>query len=419
MFYGWWIVAALFVALMTTAGFGFYNASVILGAANEQMGISVTVVSGATAMFFGVSGLTGYLLAPRMDSLDIRLFFLGGGVLGALTLFGLRWVDDALGLYVFFSLFGISFATAGLVPATTLVARWFETRRSVALSVTSTGLSFGGIAITPFIARALDDHSLGDVGAWMAAGWLVGTVPLTWLVVRSWPRDMGLHPDGAARATTGRDGLAPGATFGQARSTRFFRLLCVVYALIYLAQVGGIAHLYNLVDERTSAASAATALSVLAFSSVVGRLIGGVVVTRVSSEYMTLLLVALQAAALAAIAVTDGRTGLLVTAGVFGLSVGNLLMLQPLLLADAFGVREYSRIYSFNQLFGTIGVAGGPFLIGALRDLSGYSTAFIVAAGANVVGFGLLVMAGSIDGARSAWTIDSGGGDGEAVSLAV
>ena len=45
----------------------------------------------------------------------------------------------------------------------------------------------------------------------------------------------------------------------------------------------------------------------------------------------------------------------------FGATVGNLLMLQPLLLAEAFGVREYPRIY-LSQLLSTLGVAPGPAL---------------------------------------------------------
>jgi hypothetical protein len=49
-----------------------------------------------------------------------------------------------------------------------------------------------------------------------------------------------------------------------------------------LAQVGGIAHLFNLVSERGDEGSAATALQVLAASSLAGRLLGGVVAAQVS-----------------------------------------------------------------------------------------------------------------------------------------
>ena len=48
----------------------------------------------------------------------------------------------------------------------------------------------------------------------------------------------------------------------------------------------------------------------------------------------------------------------------FGATIGNILMLQPLLIAERFGVRDYPRIYSRAQLFGLVGTAGGPLLLG-------------------------------------------------------
>jgi len=85
---------------------------------------------------------------------------------------------------------------------------------------------------------------------------------------------------------------------------------------------------------------------------------------------------------------------LLVTCVIFGLSVGNLLMLQPLLLADAFGVREYPRIYSFAQLITTIGVGVGPSAMGVLHDLSDYRLSYLVAAGSSALAFVLFLAAG-------------------------
>ncbi|NOX31904.1 MAG: MFS transporter, partial [Actinobacteria bacterium] len=385
-FYGWWLVGAIFVVLTTTAGLGFYNASVILRSAKVELDASVTVVSGATALFFGVSGITGFVLAKAMDRVDIRWFYAWGAVIGGGALAGLRYVDSVLDLYVFFVVFGVAFATAGLVPSVTVVARWFEVKRSVALSIASTGLSIGGMVITPVVARLLDTRTLAELGPWMGLVWVVGVLPISVLLIRSWPSDIGLRPYGAAEPTGSVGGAGevlavPGATFVDARRTRFFRLLAATYAVTFFAQVGALAQLFTLVSERQSTGVAASVLSILALSSVCGRLVGGVVVTRVSITAMTGSLILLQGVALAAVALADSATGLRLAAALFGISVGNVLMLQPLLLADAFGVREYSRIYSFNQLFGTAGVAGGPFVLGVLRDVGDYRLAFLFAAG--------------------------------------
>jgi MFS family permease len=402
IFYGWIVVAGVFTILAVTAGLGFYNASVILSQAVEELEVSTGSVSLATGVFFGVSGLCGFLLSRRMETVDLRLFYLGGGVVGAVALYGLRWVDSVAALYVFFVVFGISFALAGLVPSTTIVTRWFSRRRSVALSVASTGLSMGGILITPLAARLIADRDLAGAGPILAVAWLVGIIPVTLLAIRSRPSDKGLQPDNDPTPASPRP--VAGASFALASRTRFFRGMCAAYALIFLAQVGAMAHLFNLVRERVDTGTAATAISVLAGTSVIGRLAGGLVVLRMPSKTLTAGLTLLQAFALVWISLADSRAVLLVGASIFGLSVGNLLMLQPLLLAEAFGVREYSRIYSLNQLFGTVGVAGGPAVLGALHDLADYRAAFVTAAVANVVGFAALLASGPLQAAKATWT---------------
>ncbi len=399
IFYGWAVVAAVLVTLSVTSGLGFYNASVILRTAVKELDTSVTAVSGATALFFGISGLTGFVFSRFLDRVDIRWFYLAGGVLGAASLTSLRWVDSVPKLYVFFALFGTSFAAGGLVPATTLIARWFHRRRSVALSIASSGLSIGGILLTPLAVKLIDDKGLADAGPWMGLAWILGVIPIAMFVLRSSPAEKGLEPDGDP--TPPEPVPVDGVRFTAAVSTRFFQFLSATYALVFLAQVGALAQLFNLVDERIGVDAAARALQVLAASSVIGRLGGGLVVTKVPTKALTLVLVLVQAAALSLIAISDSTGPILAASALFGLSVGNLLMLQPLLLVETFGVKDYSRIYSLNQLMGTIGVAGGPLLLGYLREISDYRAAFLIGACLNVAGFVALVLAGGVDAARN------------------
>jgi MFS family permease len=91
------------------------------------------------------------------------------------------------------------------------------------------------------------------------------------------------------------------------------------------------------------------------------------------------------------------EVGILGASVLLGLAVGNLLMLQPLLLAEAFGVREYAKIYSSSQLVTTLGVATGPILLGYLHDMRNYQLAYAVAAVSAVVGLILFVLSGPVD----------------------
>lgn len=417
VFYGWILVGAVFFILIVSSGLGFYNASVILAAATDELDASVGAVSGATGLFFAVSGLTGFAFSKRLDSTDIRWFYVAGGAIGALALLSLRLVDTVALLYVFFALFGVGFALAGLVPSTTLVTRWFHRRRSVALSIASTGLSMGGIVLTPVSAWLIHDRGLAGASTWLALFWVVGIVPIALLFLRSRPAEKGLGPDGgppaqaASAATTSTAAASNGAAipldegleFAEARRTRFFIALCFAYAMVFLGQVGAIAQLFNMVRERTDVATASTSLSVLALTSVAARLVGGAVVIRLPTKPFTAFLAVVQAGGLVLLALAGSSFTLIASAAVFGISIGNLLMLQPLLLAEAFGVRNYGRIYSFNQLFGTIGVAGGPFLLGVLRDAYDYQTAFYVAAVASFCGFVFMMLAGSTRKVQDLW----------------
>jgi MFS family permease len=430
-FYGWILVAAVFIILCITSGVGFYNASVILSAATRELGASVGAVSGATGLFFAIGGLTGFVFAKRMEFVDIRWFFVAGGLVGGAALLGLRWVTSIPSLYVFFAVFGVAFGLAGLVPATTLITRWFDRRRSVALSIASTGLSVGGIVVTPFSDWLIDQRTLSGAAPYLAAMWVIGVIPMAVLFVRSYPSDKGLRPDGdpapastlaappqqqpmvdgatvegakaAPLVTTATPETVPGLAFAKARTTRFFMALCFAYAVIFFGQVGGIAQLFNMILERTDAPTARTALATLAGSSVIFRLLGGAAVTRLPTKSFSAALAVVQAAALVLLAVSDSSTGLILSAAFFGCSIGNLLMLQPLLLAEAFGVANYGRIYSFNQLFGTIGLASGPLTLGLIHDASDYRIAFFAAAAASFVGCLGIIAAGPIAKVQSLW----------------
>lgn len=400
-FSGWRVIAGLFIVLMVSSGFGFYGQGVYLRALVDERGWSTGLTSAATATFFVVSGLFGFAISGLLIRVDVRRVIAVGLVLGPLGLALLGRATEPWQMFGADVIFGAGFALSGLVPATTTVARWFVRRRSVALSVASTGLSMGGIAITPFVASLVKSEGIGPVSPWLSLVWIAVGLPATFLLVRSSPADKGQYPDGdvpaavAAGGSGAKPGQLPGFTFVEARATRFYRLMAVAFLFVMLGQVGGLSQQVKLVGERVDSLAAAS-VTIVAGASVVGRLCGGLIVTRVSPKAFTTILMAVQGVALGAFAFADTTVAIVVTCVIFGLSVGNLLMLQPLLLAEAFGVREYSRIYSMSSLIMTLGVGAGPTVLGVLHDVSGYQLSFLVAAASSALAFVLFVLAGPL-----------------------
>jgi predicted MFS family arabinose efflux permease len=396
IFYGWYVVGAIGVVLTTASGLGFYNLSVLLDAFVRERGFPVALASGATACYFLGGGIGGVVAGWLIERFDARAIVIVSAGLNALLFACLSVLSTPLQLYLFHLSFGLCYGCGGIIPNMTMVARWFEARRSLAVSIASTGLSLGGIVITPASAYLIEQHGIAAAAPWLAVTLLVGVVPLTALVVRPSPQAMGLVPDGAAPAASGAPvAAAPRATFAEARRSRFFAGVAASYFFVMGAQVGAIAHIYRLAKTGAGADSAALALALLAGASVCGRLAGGWILLKIPARAFTFGLFLQQAAASAVLALAEGKHTFLFGVVLFGLAMGNILMMQPLLLAEAFGTRSFGRIYSVSNLISVPGVAAGPAVLGlAFAATGSYAVPYLAAAAASLLGIAILFAAG-------------------------
>lgn len=393
IFYGWYIVAAIFLITTVTSGLAFYNLSVLLNAFVAERGFPVSLTSAATAAFFVSGGLSGVLVGRILDRHDLRIVLISATIIGSACLFSVGYLRETWQLFLFHVVFGFSYGASNLVPVTTLVTRWFTIKRALALSIASTGFSMGGIFISPFVALSIERGGLSGTGPWMAAVFFLGVVPVTLLVIRNNPADLGLRPDGGAiRDSTEPHDTGPSVSYDDAKRTVFYRALSVAYLFILGAQVGAIAHLYRFSNLRDGVETAALALAFLASSSIVGRFAGGWIVLKIGVRTFTLQLMVLQGTALFLLAFAERRVAILAAVVLFGVTIGNALVMQPLLIAEKFGTREYGRIYSMSQLIATAGVAGGPVAVGVLYDLAGnYFWPFIMMSLATFAGLAIMI----------------------------
>lgn len=366
MFYGWWIVIGMFCVLTVSSGFGFYNLSVYLNVLVRDTGFSVSSVSFAITLFFLIGGVGGILVARLMSVVPIRQLMLSGAVLAGASLAMASQVSSLLDIYFWFVLFGLGNCAVSIVVSTTLITRWFPgPNRSVALSTASTGLSVGGIAITPLSAWAIDALGYAQAMQWFGAALVLLMAPIVLLVIR--------NPPAVAADSLHAQQTRAGWSYSAALRTRFFWLLSAAYVFCMAAQVGGISHLFNRAEVSFGIGTAATAVQALTGASITGRLLGGWLVMYVPIRWFTVGCALLQGVGLAMIGVAQSAHFLLLGAACFGAALGNLLMLQPLWLAEAFGNREYPRIFALANAITVCGVASGPFILGYVHDQVGYS----------------------------------------------
>ena len=395
-FFGWAVLVSIGYSLMIGAGLLFYAMSVLLETIVSSTSFSVSQVSTANTIFLLTAGFAGIAVGELISRYDVRYTRCSGALvlLGAFYL--LPEARSLQNIYLCYVLMGVGYAMMALVPATTLVARWFIRRRALALALTQSGLSLGGIVLTPALAGLLGDVGLEALRGPMPVLMILAIIPLSILLMRPDPHDMGLTPDGDAL----EEGQTPASQIGMlardAIRTRFFALSAVASVFAMATQVGTIAHIYYWGLERADPQTAAATVALMAFCSLSGRLICGAFLDRINIYPFALFLYALQALAMIGIAFAQGQAMVTFMTILFGLTVGNILMSQPLLIGKAFGVREFPRILSVNQLIMNGGVSLGPLLIGLVYDFGGgYQNAFILVGLTSFLAFIALWFAGN------------------------
>jgi sugar phosphate permease len=386
--YGWWIAAAIAVVMFATVGVGFYGLAVFLRPLQEENGWSNSAVSGATGMYFSVTGLTGFAIGPLIDrNGPIRYMTIGVTLVG-LSVILLSLVDELWQLYAVYLVQAIAFGLAGSVAVSSIMARWFITKRAKALSISSTGVSLGGVVLSPLGTWLVGEGGVALAAVVMGVLVLVVGLPIVSTVLVWDPADVGLEPDGGSpdlgvQSTALSDEVQLRVwTRSQAARTRAFWAILISFVLVLLAQTGFLLHqIAFLTDRLASANAAALALSVTAMGSIVARLALGQIADRLDKKLLAAGLFLVQGAAVLGLLGIDDRIVTYVLVLVIGFTIGNVYLMQTLLVAETFGLVSMGTVFGVVSLAAQVGSGLGPFAIGWIEDQTGsYSLAFAIGA---------------------------------------
>ena len=388
--YGWVIVAVMLLVQTVSSGLGFYNMSVYINRLSAELLAPVAQISFAVSLFFVVGGIAGLYVASLLSRYHVRVIMIGGALISGLALGSVGQATQVWQVYLLFTLFGIGNAGVSIVVATTLITQWFPgPQRSMALAIASTGLSLGGVVLTPISAWLLNTQGVGETMPMLGLLLVIVLVPLS-LLIRQAP--------GALIKPSAEASLNNAALFTSAVNSRFYVLMAGAYVLIMAAQVGGIAHLYSRAALIADFQTAAYAVQALSICSISGRFIGGWLVTRIPIRRFAIGNVCLQALGLTCIALAPSGTFAVLAAGLFGLSVGNLLMTQPLWLAEIYPAQIYARVFARANAISVLGLAFGPYGMGMIFDAASgatYTYAYLAGLAVSLVALVIVISASS------------------------
>jgi len=392
---------ALGVTVVTLAlAYGvWYAYSVFLVALLREFGWSRSVLAGAFSIFTLVSGGAGPVLGALADRFGPRRLILIGGVLLAGSLWADSLVTRAWHLYVTFGLLtAIGVATAGWTPAVVMVQRQWKARLGLALGIAGSGVGLGIFLVVPLCQALIDGFGWRWAFRALAILCALWILPATLLAIRDTPPS---PREPAARGPAGA-AVAGEHSLGLALANPSFRLIgLAVFLGSICSQTLHVHQAAFLVDHGLPAMTAASVISVVGASSIVGKTGGGWISDHLSRELVYALgmigmIFGVGVLWLVALAPTAWLA--LGYAVLFGVGYSVTAFIVPAMMSDRFRGPHFGSIFGATQVASALGSALGAWLAGRIFDATGsYAIAFVLAAAAAGVA-ALSVWAGRLRG---------------------
>jgi MFS transporter, OFA family, oxalate/formate antiporter len=397
VFYGWVIVGCAFAILCVAYGVQF-SFGVFMPYISADTGWSRGALSLPYSMYVFVYSALGLISGRLTDRWGPRVVLMTGGCLLGSGIMLMSRVGMLWHLYLVLGLLAAAGMSAAYVPCNATVVRWFMLKRGLALSITSSGASFGMFIFPPLTTALISSY--GWRGAYLILGLLAvcTIVGCATLIVRD-PEKMGLHPDGREhelllpeQATD----VDPGESFtlAEAQRTDAFWLLNAIFALTWLVVFMPMVHIVPFaVDLGISAFRAAMTISVIGFAGFAGRLVIGTLSDRFGRVVTLGMCLLLQGLSFVSFTISSGLGLLYLAAAVFGFSYGGVTALFPAMVGDFFGRAHVGAIVGFIFALAGSPAAFGPLIAGYLYNAShSYSIAFKMSAALNLAALLLLFM---------------------------
>ncbi len=375
---GWLIVASLFVTLFVVFGGGYNTSGVFFAPMRKYFGWSSTRQSSLQTILALTAGVTVPIFGWLLDKFEARFVMSAGVVVGGGALVLASRANSFSVLTLAYIGLGVSIAASTLLPNGLVIANWFQERRGIAMGITTSGTSIGGMVMTLVAARTIE-----------AAGWRGGYIalslptfliaaPLVALTVRTRPPGEG---DGAAGSA---NPLAAGLDIAPALRSRSFWMVAAAQFCYSLAGAGATVHTVPyLIRTGLRPDRAAQVFSVTFGLASLGKFLMGYGADRLTGRVALALTLAF--AAVGQILLLGARSNLILGgyALIYGTMSGAPLALIPMVIAESFGLKRFGSVSGLTGIFITLGGATGPLLGGLIFDSGlGYPAVFTLFAAA-------------------------------------
>jgi MFS family permease len=385
IYYGWYVVASVATMLAITAGARFLF-GVVLKPVSEEFGWPRADLAKAVTINVLLLSCLQPIIGILVDRFGSRPILLLGVVGTALMAVPVTFATELWQIYLFYSVIAaFAFAATSPVNTTKLVAGWFTKRRSLALSIASSGGPIGQLLVIPVATLIMVNFSW-RVSYWTLAGVAVlAMLPLGLWLVRDAPPGATDDPNATEADDGGRHARGGRARLGEAtvtlkqalRSAPYWQLSFGFFVCGYtmaFTQVHMVPYILDMPEHSHSTMQtvASSALAVVGACSIAGSLLLGFLADRLGHKRMLAVTYFLRGLAFLILLLAGPVVpGIFVAAIVLGISWTSTTPLTSAISADIYGRASLGTIFGFIFSAMNIGSAAGAFIAGLDFDLTG------------------------------------------------
>ena len=376
MFYGWWIVASVFVAQFFIVGFFSYAFPLILVSVKESFAATTVEINMAMTTSTVAGIFLPPIVGPLVDRWSARKLMIIGALMFASSLVLLSFSQSVAQFVLIFAVFlAPANILLGPVTGSALVSRWFVASRGRALGVAATGTSVGGVILPFLVADWLVDWGWRPSLQILAGLVVLFILPMLFLALRDHPADAGVEAEGqgvqdadvAAEADTG-------ALWSNAEilRSRAFWVIGACLGLLFTAYMGLLGNMGLYLEGRgMDVAFTGTLISLVAFSGFLGKIGLGAASDRIGLRSGLWIALGLAGAGIGLFSMEPGSSMLVVAACLLGLASGGMLPVWGGMVAAAFGTANFGRAMGLMSPLIALLVMPGFLIAGWSDDTTG------------------------------------------------
>jgi MFS family permease len=381
-----WVIVAAGGLLGCIAIGAMFSLPVFLRPIARDTGWSVTGISTAMTIGFLAMAFASMAWGNLSDRIGPRPVVQIGSVALATGMALASLAPSLLAFQLFFGLVVGASCAAIFAPMMAAVTGWFDTHRSIAVSLVSAGMGMAPMTMAPFAAWLISHHDWRTSMLVIAGFVAVTMIPLSFLV-RGPPALQG----GSSAADTGPQA---GMSTGEALRSPQFIVLVATNFFCCATHSGPIFHTVSYaVTCGIPIIAATTIYSVEGLSGMFGRIAFGLMGDRFGAKRVLVTGLLMQAFGALGYFFARDLSGFYAAALVFGFIYGGIMPLYSVLIRENFPLRMMGTVIGGTAMAGSLGMATGPVIGGLIYDrFATYSWLYLCSWGLGMGAFLIIVM---------------------------